>query len=134
LILTVLGAELIRWRQAAPGRRSVAFPAVMIGATAVPLVYYAILGNADLSWDLARGAGKHSFSFWSILLALAPLLVPALLGYRGRPRSFIAAATWAWPAAALAVYLLSATGLSASPLHAFSGVTVPLAVLAVDGA
>jgi len=133
LILTLIAAELVRWRQYAGSRRRLVLPATMIGASALPLVYYAILGNADLSWDLAREAGKHSFSFWSVMLALAPLALPALLGYRGRPRSFLAAATRTWPLAALFVYLLSATGLSASPLHAFSGVTVPLAVLAVDG-
>ncbi len=133
LILTILGAELVRLRQYRGAQQRFLLPAVMLAATAGPLIYYAILGNADLSWDLARNAGKHSFSLWAVLLALAPLAVPALLGYRGRPGSFLGAATRMWPAAALAIYLLSATGLSASPLHAFSGITVPLAILAVDG-
>jgi hypothetical protein len=31
------------------------------------------------------------------------------------------------------VYVLSASGLSATPLHAFEGITIPLAVLAVEG-
>ncbi len=41
--------------------------------------------------------------------------------------------TRVWPAAALAIYILSASGLSATPLHAFDGITIPLAVLAVRG-
>ena len=31
------------------------------------------------------------------------------------------------------MFLVSATGLSATPLHAFQGITLPLAVLAVQG-
>jgi hypothetical protein len=34
---------------------------------------------------------------------------------------------------AVAIYIFSATGLSATPLHAFDGITIPLAVLAVKG-
>jgi len=133
MILTLLGAEAIRWRAYAGARRRLVLPAVTVGATALPLVYYGILGRADLSWELAREAAVHSFSLWSLVLALAPLALPALLAYRSRPQSFIAAATRVWPLAALIVYVLSATGLSSTPLHAFSGITVPLAVLAVEG-
>jgi hypothetical protein len=64
---------------------------------------------------------------------LIPLLVAAALSYRWRPRSFLAAATMAWPFVALAVYGVSIVGLGATPLHAFAGVTIPLAVLAVNG-
>jgi hypothetical protein len=102
-------------------------------ATGVPLLYYAILGRADLSWGLAREASKHSFSMWTIVLALAPLALPAALAYRKRATSFLAVATRVWPIAAVAVYTVSATGVSATPLHAFEGVTIPLAVLAVQG-
>jgi hypothetical protein len=45
----------------------------------------------------------------------------------------LAAATRAWPFAALGVCLLSASELSGTPLHAFAGITIPLAVLAVEG-
>ena len=38
-----------------------------------------------------------------------------------------------WPVAAIMIYFLSATALSATPLHAFNGITMPLAVLAVTG-
>jgi hypothetical protein len=38
-----------------------------------------------------------------------------------------------WPLSALAIFILSATDLSATPLHAFEGITLPLGVLAVEG-
>jgi hypothetical protein len=108
-------------------------PATTVIATAIPLLYLAVLGRVDFSWRLARDASHHSFPLASILLAIAPLLLASALAYRGRPRSFIAAATRAWPLAALVVYALSATSLSATPLHAFAGITLPLGVLAVEG-
>jgi hypothetical protein len=133
LILVVIGAELWRWRELKAAPRRLALPAATVIGTAVPLVYYLVLGKADISWGLAREAGNHTFSFLSIALALAPLAVVALLGYRGPPRSFFATVTRTWPIAALVVYALSATGISATPLHAFEGITVPLAILAVQG-
>jgi hypothetical protein len=38
-----------------------------------------------------------------------------------------------FPAACVAIYFFSASGASATPLHAFQGITVPLGVLAVLG-
>jgi hypothetical protein len=133
MIVLVLGAELLHWRERAMTWRRLSLPLATVAATAVPLVYYVILGRLDLSWTLARVASKHSFSFWSIALALAPLALLATLGYRTRPRTFLDTITRIWPLAALVIYLISASGLSATPLHAFEGITVPLAVLAVDG-
>jgi hypothetical protein len=106
---------------------------VAVGATALPLLYYAVLVKADISWSLAQRASKHSFPFWSIAIAIAPLLVPALVAYRRPPATFLAAATRAWPVAAFGIFLLSGTSLGATPLHAFQGITIPLAVLAVEG-
>jgi hypothetical protein len=133
LMLVILGAELVNPGPAVPIRRRLRLAGWTLAATAVPLVYYAILGTTDESWGLARESSRHSFSVWSILVALAPLALVALLGYRRRPSSFVAAATRAWPIAAVVVYVLSATELSATPLHALEGITIPLAILAVEG-
>jgi hypothetical protein len=133
LILIVIGGELVLWRGRRVSREHLALAAATVTATAAPLVYYAILGRVDLSWNLARMASKHEFPLWPIVLYLLPLLVPAALGYRGRSRSFLAAATRCWPLAALVLFELSATALSATPLHAFQGITLPLAILAVQG-
>jgi hypothetical protein len=134
LIVIVLGTELVLWPRSGWRPRRLALPAITVITTSIPLAYYAILGRADLSWDLARDSSKHAFSIWTIMLAVAPLAVPAALAYRRRRGSFLAVATRTWPFAALAVWVLSATELSATPLHAFEGITVPLAILAVQGA
>ncbi len=133
LILIVIGTELLLWRRGRGAVRDLVLPSLTVVLTGIPLAYYAILGRVDLSWQLARVASKHSFSLATILLALVPLLVPALFAYRARPRSFLAAATRIWPAAALLIYVLSASNVSATPLHAFEGITIPLSVLAIEG-
>ncbi len=134
LIVVIVLAELVRCPEHLRGRgRSLALPALTIALTALPLVYYLALGHVDLSWSLARVASKHTFSFWSIALGISPLAIVAVLGYRGRPRDFLELMTRLWPLAAVLIYILSATGLSATPLHAFNGITFPLAVLAVSG-
>jgi hypothetical protein len=92
-----------------------------------------ILGRADISWRLARIASKHGFSLWAILLALLPLLIGAAFALGRRDRNFLAVATRTWPVAAVVIFLVSASGFSATPLHAFQGITLPLSVLAVDG-
>jgi hypothetical protein len=133
LIVVVAFSELALWHSERRTPRRLALPTITVVATGIPLVYYALLGRADLSWRLARIASKHSFSLTSILLGIAPLVLLALIAWRPGRRSFIATATRAWPLAAPSIYLLSATDLSATPLHAFNGITFPLAVLAVEG-
>jgi hypothetical protein len=132
LILIVAMAELLRWREHRRGE-GLALPVLTLVLTGAPLIYYVALGHIDLSWGLAREASKHTFSLWTIALGIAPLALVAALGYRGRPRSFLELMTRLWPLAALLIWLLSATALSATPLHAFNGITLPLAVLAVTG-
>jgi hypothetical protein len=148
LILVVAGAELVRapetlrglraagsfralWRW--PADRRLALPLLTIALTLAPLVYYLALGHLDINWDMARQNSKHEFSFWAIAIGAAPLAVFAALGYRGRPADFLELSMRAWAPAALVIYFLSATALSATPLHAFNGITIPLAVLAVKG-
>jgi hypothetical protein len=132
MILVIAGAELIRWREHRT-LRSLRLPLLTLVLTGLPLIYYVVLGHADISWDLARQASKHTFSFWSIALGIAPLAIVALLGYRGRPRDFLELMSRLWPLAAVVIYFMSATALSATPLHAFDGLTLPLAALAVAG-
>jgi hypothetical protein len=133
LILIIVATELTLWHGDPRTPRRIALPLATVLATGAPLAYYAILGRADLSWRLANVASMHSFSLATILLALLPLLLPALLAVRRRSRSFMATVTRIWPLAALAIYLLSATDVSTAPLHAFEGITIPLSVLAIEG-
>ena len=138
LILLVLFAELIRWRdlvlwsRTAQWRR-LALPVLTVALTALPLLYYLLLGHLDLSWKLARVQSKHAFPWTAIAIGLGPLAIPALLGYRGRAESMLELLLRVWGPVAILIYIFSATGLSATPLHAFDGITVPLAVLAVKG-
>jgi hypothetical protein len=148
MILVVAGAELVRapeilrglraarpagpvWRRAADHR--LALPLLTIALTIAPLVYYLALGHLDVNWDMARQNSKHAFSFWAIAIGAAPLAVFAALGYRGRPADFLELSMRMWGPAALVIYVLSATALSATPLHAFNGITIPLSLLAVKG-
>jgi hypothetical protein len=104
-----------------------------LGGTLLPLLYYLALDKLDLSWNLGRTASKHGLATASIALALAPLALVALLGYRGRARTFTSLAARAWPLATILVFFQSASAAGATPLHAFGGITLPLAVLAVGG-
>lgn len=131
LIAVVIGAELLSRRSLK--LEALGAPMLTVGLTALPLAYYLLLGRVDLSWRLAKVASKHSYSLWAIALELAPLLLPALLMYRARPRTFLRAATMVWPAAALALFWVSSTRFATTPVHAVQGITIPLSVLAVDG-
>lgn len=132
LILTLLGAEAMLLGRGI-SRRRVELLVITVVMSAAPLLYYALLGRLDLSWKLARVASKHSFPLTWILLGLAPLLIPAAITYLRRPVGFLAASARAWMIAALLVYAASASALQATPLHAFQGTTIPLAILAVEG-
>jgi hypothetical protein len=138
LILMVGGAELVRWREwlrwgRARQWRRMALPLLTMALIGAPLIYYLLLGHLDLSWGLAREASKHAYPFSAIAIGAAPLAIFAALGYRGRPDDFFELLLRVWAPGALAIYLLSATAVSATPLHAFNGIALPLAVLAVKG-
>jgi hypothetical protein len=133
LILVVVFAELALWQWDRHAPRRIALPALTVVGTGIPLLYYAVLARTDMSWRLARVESKHTFSLMSILLGVTPLLLPALLAWRPRRGSFIAVATRMWPLGALAIYVLSRSDVSATPLHAFDGISIPLAVLAIEG-
>jgi hypothetical protein len=106
--------------------------AVLVGG-GLPLAYYAALSHFDLSWRLGRHASTGSFPISTFVLMLAPLLLPSLLAYRVRPSTFLQAAMRVWPAAALLVLFLADQGAGNTPAHALLGITVPLAMLAVEG-
>ncbi len=138
LILLVIFAEALRWRDVMLWYRTsqwrrLALPLLTVGLTALPLLYYLLLGHLDLSWKLARVQSKHAFPFTAIAVGIVPLAIPALLGYRGRSDSMLELMLRVWAPVALVIYIFSATGLSATPLHAFNGITIPLAALAVKG-
>lgn len=136
LIILVLGGELTI--RATSGRhqprRSIALPAMTIGAAAVPLVYYVLLARLDPAWRFASTLTMHRpVLLSSVLLPLAPMLVIAATAYLRRPKSFIGATARLWPLGALVIWQATKSNPETGPLHAWAGVTVPLAVLAVEG-
>jgi hypothetical protein len=97
------------------------------------LLCYVILRETDTSWELAQKAGHRNWALWMVLVTLAPLLLPALPAYRDRSETFLDIATRVWPAAALAVFFVAQTPRASGALHVLLGLSVPLAVLAVQG-
>ena len=138
LALIVAGAEIVVLAEPlasphGPRRRALARPALVLVAIALPIAYYAVLDRADTAWRLAGQSLKAGIPAWQVLLMLAPLLAPAALAYRIRPRSFTAAAVRIWPPAAFAVYTAGEHGIGNEPMHAFLGISIPLAILAAEG-
>ncbi len=141
LILIVGLAELTLWAitRRPPWRHErgwlagLGTPLLTIGISGLAVLYYVVLGRADLSWKLAQQASKHELTMWPILLACAPLLIPALLAWRPRQITMMAIINRVWVPAAVVFSVLSSTGAGATPLHAFQGIALPLGILAVEG-
>ncbi|MFL5856149.1 MAG: hypothetical protein ACJ77L_05290 [Solirubrobacteraceae bacterium] len=106
--------------------------AIVLAATAAPLVYYLALSRLDDAWKLA-GTANAASSFggraWpAVIFGVAIFAVPAAFAYRRVPRDFASLALRAWPPLALAVYVLP---FGTFPYHALQGLTLPLVVLGV---
>jgi len=113
--------------------RPPALAAVTLALVALPLLYYFGLGHLDAVWRVGQQRARHTFSATATLLAAAPLLACALLGYRGRPRDTLELLLRAWVPAAVVIWVFSQSALGATPLHAVGGLPLPMAVLAVRG-
>jgi hypothetical protein len=137
-VLVVAGAELfgggLTRAELRMGLRSprIHLATITVALALIPLAYYYGLGKLNIEWQLGQAASKHAFPALAIGLALAPLALLALLGLRG-PAGFIGRSARLWPLACILIYLQAYTSQGATPLHAFDGVTLPLALLAVNG-
>jgi hypothetical protein len=107
--------------------------AVTLTLVALPCVYYFGLGHVDPVWRMGQAHARHVFSSIEALSAAAPLLVFALLGYRGRPVDFVELMLRVWLPATLLLWLFALTALGATPQHAVNGLAIAMAVLAVRG-
>lgn len=103
---------------------------VPIVAGAIPIAYERVLVAADAGWrvDSAQNAVGQG-PVWMLLLALLPLVLVAVAGYRALAAGPLRAVIVTWPAAEIAVYF----GTSQFPYHSLEGISIPLAVLAVAG-
>ena len=110
--------------------------AVPVAAAAAPLAYYVVLSRTDSAWELAQQANAVSglegghIPIGAVVLTLAPILLPALWGVRARVEDFGERMLLLWPIAAALVFLFLSPSF---PQHAFEGLSLPLAILAVRG-
>ncbi len=135
LVILVWAVELWRWARRREAPSWVALAAVSV-AGALPAIYYFWLSRVDSAWKLAQEANAAgaqdlwSWPWWAIVLAVAPLALPAIAAYRGPARSWQDTAVRIWPLAILLVYLLP---VGTFPYHSFQGLQIPLGILAVIG-
>ncbi len=126
LTLLAIVTGLVAWGRFDRRYLALALPVVM---TAAPLVYLFVLSRTDSSFaTVSQPNDSPHLGLW-LLLALAPAAF-ALTGVR-RPGADVGERMLVlWPLAALVVYF----SLQQSWFyHAFSGLSLPLAVLAVRG-
>jgi hypothetical protein len=104
--------------------------AVPVAATAAPLAYFALLTRTSSSWSQFSHPNTHPHVGTWFFLGLAPALL-ALPGVPGRHLDVGARVLRLWPVATLVVYF----ALQSSWFYqALAGLSLPLAVLAVQGA
>jgi len=139
--LGLLVAAVEGWRWLRGRERPAWRPFLVLAVTlAAPALYYFVLSKADPAWALAGEANQAGafpewrWPWWMVLAVLAPLAVPALLALRLPAPSWQAQAVRVWPLAAIATYLaLDGLPVGTFPYHAFQALTIPLAILAVQG-
>jgi hypothetical protein len=126
MTLLVIVAGLVAWERF--DRRYLAL-AVPVALTAAPLLYMWALSHTHSSWEFVSRPNDFAHVGLWLILGLAPALL-ALPGFPGRDLDVQERVLRIWPVAALLVYF----ALQQSWFyHAFAGLSLPLAVLAVRG-
>lgn len=126
ITLLVIVGGLVAWGRFARRYLLLAVPAAL---TALPLLYYAALSRTHSSW----AQFSHTNDFAHVGKWFVVGLAPALLALPGVPRRRLDVQqrlVRLWPAAALLVYFVLHSGWF---YQALAGVTLPLAVLVVQG-
>lgn len=126
LTLLVIVAGLVIWERLAVRLLTLALP---VALTAAPIVYFLALSHSDSAWGaVSRSNGYAHVGLW-LVVGLAPLLL-ALPGLIRRAREPGERMLMLWLPAALVVYF----GLHQTWFyHAFVGLSLPAAILAVRG-
>ena len=105
----------------------------VIAGAALPVVYFFLLSRLDTSWQFSEDNYRTPLEFdgsWRAAVSLAPLALPALLAYRRPARDLQERMLRVWVPVAALVYVLPSMSVR---FHAFNGVSIPLAILAVGG-
>jgi hypothetical protein len=103
-----------------------------LAGIALPLVYYLILPKIDAGWaTFSRGPGPHraGIPLLGWLTTFGPAALASVPGWRTRATSDRQRLLRLWPIAVLITFIAVPTG----KFQAFAGVSVPLALLAVQG-
>lgn len=131
VLLIMVAAELFAGSQRRPAGRIAANLAPVGLAIALPILYYVLLSRYDSAWAMVQAKDMRITLSASVLAAgLLPLGIPALLAYRLPVIGWQERAVRWWPPVAVGVYLLPVSG---SARHPMSGISLPLAILAVTG-
>ena len=103
-----------------------------LAGIALPLLYYLILPKIDAGWaTFSRGPGPHraGIPLLGWLTTFGPAALASVPGWRTRATSDRQRLLRLWPIAVLITFVAAPTGR----FEAFAGVSVPLALLAVQG-
>ena len=102
-----------------------------LASIALPLLYYLILPKIDPGWATAtRGSGAHrGIPLLGWLTTFGPVALASIPGWRSPATSDRQPPLRLWPIAVLITFVAVPTG----KYQAFAGVSVPLALLAVQG-
>lgn len=102
-----------------------------LAGIALPLLYYLILPKIDAGWATAsQGSGPHRrIPPLGWLTTFGPVVLASIPGWRTRATSDRQRLLRLWPIAVLITFV----GVPTGKFHAFAGVSVPLALLAVQG-
>jgi hypothetical protein len=104
---------------------------VPVVGLAAPLGFYALLAHYDVAWELASRQNQVGHPpVYALVLALAPLALPAAFGLRRPGEDVAERALLLW----IAGSLVALAALKAFPPHFLAGMSFPLSVLAVRGA
>jgi hypothetical protein len=127
MVLLLIVGGLFLWSRLDRRYLILALPVTL---TLAPLLYYAALGHTHSAWDyISRTNDYDHFGYW-LVTSLVPLAL-AIPGYfRGPFDGVHERVLRLWPVAAVVLFF----GLHQSWFfHSFSGISLPLAILAVRG-
>jgi hypothetical protein len=127
--MLALAEAVCWWRDRRPLPAVVRDLLPVLLAIAVPLVYFFVLSKTDHAWRLAGEVNKLGhWPVWVSVVGLAPLAVPAAFAYRLPAPTFADVAIRLWPLLGIVVFYQP---FGTFPAHAFQGLALPLAVLAL---
>lgn len=127
LTLLLIVGGLVAWGRF---RRQYLRLAIPVVATIAPLLYYFALSRTASAWAVVSQPNDMPHVGGWLLIGLAPPLLLAAIGVRGRDLDIGERMLRLWPLAALVVYF----GLDSSFFyHALAGISLPLAILGVRG-